>query len=374
MASIDPSFQLAAGASRRLREALDLDASGSAAFAAIDAALTAIVSSVVETGVADWCLLEVNDEGQRERRLVAVANRDPAAVSRARAAFARRDLARELGWSALQTAPLATRGRALGVLTLAADRGALAEDAAEKAVALAGLMAGALDTAFLCAERDEMLSVVSHDLRNPLGVILLVIDLLRGTQLPDEISAQMARLERASQTMSRIITDVVDVGRLGSPGVPLEPKRISAAAVVDEACQASAALTQSRSVRFDVSVDPALEITADRGRLARALDLLVSGAVMRTPPNRSVVIGVEVEGDRVIWSVADGAPPLPPDPAVATGPAAIRRRTGAFTWMVVRGVVRAHGGTVWIEETPVRVVLRFALPHAAAGSASAVGR
>ncbi len=365
MASIEPSFDLAAGAARRLRTALDQEHVGSA----VDGALVSIADAIIAGGLADWCLLEVADDGIREPRLIAVAHKDQSAVARARAAHGQRDLADALGWSGSHSVPLVTRGRQLGGLTLAVDRGALAPGVAEHAETLGGLMAGAIDTALLCADRDELLSVVSHDLRNPLGVILLVIDLLRGTELPDEIGAQMSRLERASQTMSRIITDVVDIGRLGSPGVPLEVRRISAAAVLDEVCEASAQAAAARKVTFDRAIDPALEISADRNRLERALDLLVSGAVSRTPPNRSVAIRAEREGAGVIWSVADGAPPLPPDPSMpATGPAAIRRRTGAFTWMVVRGVVRAHGGAVWLEETPTRVTIRFALPDAAAAT------
>lgn len=368
MASSQPSFELAAGAARQLRAALD---EGAGALA-VDRALTAVVDSVVRAGLAEWCVLEVSDEGTRGPRLVACAHLDPAQVARARAAHGRGPLAEALGWTASHAAPLATRSRELGILTVAGGAGLLADGAAEQAGVLAGLMAGALETAYLVAERDEMLSVVSHDLRNPLGVILLVVDLLRSVELPDELRAQMSRLERASQTMSRIITDVVDVGRLGSPSAPLELANLSAAALVDEVCQASAALAGSRSVRFDRSVDPGLTITADRGRLARALDLLVNGAVTRTPANRAVVIEVEKEADRVVWSVADGAPILSPDPSI-TGPAAIRRRTGAFTWMVVRGVVRAHGGTVWLDETTSAVTLRFGLPLAIAVGSTGQG-
>ena len=358
MASSEPSFELAAAAARELRAALDEGATA----LAIDRSLSAVVDSVVRAGVAEWCLLEVSDEGSRDSRLVACSHLDAGQVERARVAHARGTLASDLGWTASHAAPLATRARQLGVLTLASAAWPLGEGVAEQAAVLAGLMAGALETAYLVAERDEMLSVVSHDLRNPLGVILLVVDLLRGIQLPDEVSAQMPRLERASQTMSRIITDVVDVGRLGSPAAPLELGPVSPAAALDAACEASAAVAESRSVSFDRVVDPELTITADRGRLARALDLLVSGAVARTPARGTVRLAVEREADRVVWSVADGAPPLPADPAAVTGPAAIRRRAGAFAWMVVRGVVRAHGGTVWIEETPTAVTLRFALP------------
>jgi len=352
MAASPTSLELAAAAASRLRTALDEDA-------------------VVAGKLADWCLLEIIDEGTREPRLVAVAHRDRGAMARARAAHGSGDLAGALGWSASHAAPLVTRGRRLGVLTLAADRGELVATASDQAAALAGLMATAIECGLLCSERDEMLGVVSHDLRNPLGVILLVIDLLRGMELPDEIAGQMSRLERASQTMSRIITDVVDIGRLGSPAVPLEVRRISAAAVLDDAIAASTPLAEARNVAFDVSVDPDLEVAADRARLARVLDLLVSGAVGRTPANRTVAIAAAREGDRVVWSVADGAPPLPPDPTAPTsGPAAIRRRAGAFTWMVVRGVVRAHGGSVWLEENRTRVTIRFALPDLSAGQSA----
>ncbi len=357
MAAPDPSFELAAAAARQLRSALDEGASS----LAVDQSLSAVVDSVVHARLADWCLLEVSDEGVREARLVACAHRDPAQVARAREAHGRGALADQLGWTASHRAPLTTRSRQLGVLTVATAGAPLADGVPAQVDHLAGLMTSALETAYLVAERDEMLSVVSHDLRNPLGVILLVVDLLRGMKLPDDVGVQMPRLERASQTMSRIITDVVDVGRLGSPSAPLELGALSPAAALDAACEASAALAESRGVSFDRSVDPALTVTADRGRLARALDLLVSGAVMRTPAKRSVTLAVAREPDRVVWSVADGAPPLAADPAT-TGAAAIRRRTGAFTWMVVRGVVRAHGGTVWLDETPTAVTLRFALP------------
>ena len=359
MALSNPSFELAAAAARELRAALD------GGVGAVDQSLATVVDSVVRARIAEWCLLEVRDDGSREPRLIACAHLDPAEVARARAAHGRGALAAELGWTASHAVLLASRGRELGVLTLAAGVTPLAASAADEAALLADLMANALEIAYLLAERDEMQAVVSHDLRNPLGVILLVVDLLRGMELPGEVGAQMPRLERASQMMSRIITDVVDVGRRGSTGAPLELCSISAAAEIDEAVNASATLAETRKVTVQRSVDPALSLTADRGRLARALDLLVSGAVARTPAHRAVSISAVREREQIVWSVADGAPPLPAEPGI-TGPAAIRRRAGAFTWMVVRGVVRAHGGTVWIEETQTTVTVRFALPLVAA--------
>jgi signal transduction histidine kinase len=362
MAAPESPFDLAADAARQLRAALDQQADGGAA---VDRALSTIAQSVVRAGLAEWCLVELSAEGARELRLIAVAHGDESEIARARSAHAGGALASALGWSESHAAPLEARGRRLGVLTLAGSGRPLAPGAAEQAALLAGLMAGAVDTALLIAERDEMLSVVSHDLRNPLGVILLVVDLLRGLELPDEISGQMSRLERASQTMSRIVTDVVDVGRLGTPAVPLELGSLSAAAALEAACQASAAAAAAKGVEFERAIDPSITVTADKGRLARALDLLVSGAVTRTPSRRTVAVGLELAGDLVVFSVADGAPPMPPDP-VRTGSVAIRRRTGAFTWMVVRGVARAHGGAVWIDESAERVTVYLALPHATA--------
>src|SRR5687768_990086 len=96
MASSQSSFELAAGAARQLRAALD---EGAGALA-VDQALTAVVDSVVRAGLAEWCVLEVSDEGTRQPRLVACAHLDPAQVARARAAYGRGPLAQALGWTA----------------------------------------------------------------------------------------------------------------------------------------------------------------------------------------------------------------------------------------------------------------------------------
>jgi signal transduction histidine kinase len=366
---MDPALtlQVLGRAARSLAAAVD---TGSG----IADAIGEVAGAIVDAEVADWCLVHRLEDGASRPVLIGGAHRDPAQLERARAAPAPPlpSAAGEprlvpgdalgLGWAQAISAPLAARGRLFGVLTLAVGPGrSLGAAEVELARVVAGMIASAFDTLDLTAERDEMLSVVSHDLRNPLGVVLLVMDLLRQVELPRELASQMARLERASQTMGRIITNVVDVGRLGTPALPLELSTQSLGGLVEQACEASRETAEAKSVGFQLDVDSALQIRGDRNRLAHALDLLIAGAVQRTPARAAVRVSVVRSEERVLLIVADGAPP----PAgTELGAVAIRRRTGAFTWMVLRGVARAHGGAVWADGAAVCLALPIAAAQA----------
>ncbi len=331
-------------------------------------------------GCCDWCAIDLVEEGRRDLRPAAFAHRDPAQAGRARAARVEHPLAaapdaplvhteagadpiaRALGWSSWVVAPLVAQGHVLGALTLATSDPArrLGHDELELARTVATLVGLAVSGQQLARERDELLTVVSHDLRNPLGVILLVVDLLRQSAQPQVVS-QMGRLERSAQNMGRILTDLVDAGRLGAATVPLETELVQASRIVTDACQAAQAAADQKGVVLDHSSVNGLELRADRARLTRMIDQLVQAAVGRAAPGQRVTVAVEPDGDGgSTWSVAD---PAPRSPAAQEDPPS--RRAGAYGWLVARGVIRAHGGALWLERSgPDGTVLRFTLPAA----------
>jgi len=339
----------------------------------LEAALAEVARDLAPA-VADLCLIEVAGAARGEGRLVALAHGDADAAERASAARDRsptelaavreatlrgagdHPLAAELGWTACVTAPIRHAGRTAGVLTLAAEGArSLGQEELQLARCVAGLAGLALAGARSAGVRDELLAVVSHDLRNPLGVILLVIDFLRGDALSPTLRTQLGRLERAAQSMSRIITDVVDFGRLGTPSAPLEIDRRAADQSLEAACDAAQAAADEKGVALERRAAPGLELSADHDRLVRALELLVTGAVQRTPSGRSVAVAVDREGDSAVWTVEDGAP--------ASSPAPPRRRIGPLAWVVVQSVVSAHGGDLWLERgASGGVAARFSLP------------
>ena len=347
--------------------------------------LEAMAQAVVAApGVADFCAVDLVDEPGLPPRLAAAAHPDANLCDRARRVRrrpildeaapsglmkvlrtgqadvvpacdrARPGVEAELGLSSWVVVPIRIGQVVAGALTLASveSRRAMGDTELALAGALAGAVAAAVERARLRSERDEVLSVLSHDLRTPLGVILLAVDLLSGDGMPEAVTRQLGRLERAAKTMDRLLTDIVEAGRLESGAMNAEVEALDAGKVLEDAYEAAWAAATDAGIELERSTRPGIRLRGDRARLLRALHYLIEGAVKRTPPGGRVTVSVDRGDDEMIWSIGDGAPDLGavPDgkPEVGHGGGG-RRPASVLGWALVRGVVRAHGGRMWIE-------------------------
>jgi signal transduction histidine kinase len=368
---------------------------------ALDEMARAVVTA---PNVADFCAIDLVDEPGLPPRLVTVVHPDASLVDRAvrvrrrpildeaspsglmkvlrtgqvdlvaECDQAQPGVEAELGLWSWVVAPLRIGSGVVGALTLATveSRRALGESERALAIALAAAVSCAVERSRLRSERNEILSVLSHDLRTPLGVILLVVDLLGQDGVGDAVARQLGRLERAAKAMDRLLTDIVEAGRLEAGVMQAELEGVDAGRMLEEAYEAAWAAAADAGLELERSSNPGIALRADRVRLMRALHYLIEGAVKRTPPGGRVTVSVERRGDEVIWSIGDSAPDLG---AMAEGRAA--RATGrnrpasALGWSLARGVVRAHGGRLWIERRAGAAlsgaggnVVRVALPLA----------
>lgn len=261
-------------------------------------------------------------------------------------------------------APMRGCDRLVGVVT--AGRSGLAADDRRAAALMrllaqaAHLGAAAVERAELARERSELFSIVSHDLRNPLGVILLVIDLLSDAELGAELARQMGKLERAARTMSHIVNDLVEAGQLDLGKLQIERQRTSAREVLDRACQAVQAAADDKQVRLDGALAgdggggavgepgaPSPWVELDAGRIVEALAQLLASAIRRTPPGGRVRVALSQQSDRAVWTVVGGVPSAS-DSSDAPGTSPHRVDAG-LSWLLARGTVRAHGGALWLE-------------------------
>jgi signal transduction histidine kinase len=352
--------------------------------------------------VADFCAVDLVDEPGLPPRLVTAVHPDASLVDRA-ARVRRRPILdeaspsgllkvlrtgeadlvaecdraqpgveAELGLWSWVVVPLRIGPGVVGALTLATveSRRRLGESELALANTLAAAVSSAVERARLRSERNEILSVLSHDLRTPLGVILLVVDLLGQDGVGEAVARQLGRLERAAKSMDRLLTDIVEAGRLEIGLMQAEMDGVDAGRMLEEAYEAAWAAAADAGLELERSSNPGIALRADRGRMMRALHYLIEGAVKRTPPGGRVTVSVERRGDEVIWSIGDSAPDL--GAAVdgrSTGrPGGRTRPASALGWSLARGVVRAHGGRLWIERRAGAAlagagnVVRLALP------------
>jgi len=264
--------------------------------------------------------------------------------------------------------PLMAHGRLLGAMAFVSTTPSRVYGAADVRLAeeLAQRAALSIDNARLyrtaqqaTQARDEVLGVVAHDLRNPLNGILMQAALLR-RRGPEagRLSRATEGIERAATRLNRLIGDLLDVTRMEAGRLSIEPAGVSAREVVVESVQSQESLATSASLELRLDVAPDLaEVWADRDRLLQLLENLVGNAIKFTEPGGRVTVGAKPRDGEVLFWVADtgvgvSAENLPHLFDRFWQARKAERQGAGLGLPIVKGIVEAHGGRIWVESTP----------------------
>jgi len=234
--------------------------------------------------------------------------------------------------------------------------------------------------------RDEVVSIVSHDLRNPLGVVGAAADLLLDLPLDEkERTRQAAIIKRSAERMSRLIGDLLDVSRIEAGALVVRTAHEDVGDVLEEARSIFASQAENYSVTLEVRVEPDVPpVMMDRDRMLQALSNLLENALKATPVRGRITLRASASGgDGATISVVDTGPGIPEEAMDHLfdrfWQASRQDRTGAGLGLaIVRGIVEAHQGTMSVESQPGRgAVFRMHLPTgiepAAAGDGNGDG-
>jgi PAS domain S-box-containing protein len=380
----------------------------------------ATVAHLIVRDFADWCLLEVVEEHEPTRRRK-VVSRDPSKadvcavleqlpIDRQRPYLFRpvvdakqpmliEDVGSELLSSvaqgpehlhalralnpmSLMAVPLARHGQLLGVLAFISSTAArryrqadlrLAEALAERAaiaIENARLYRASVEAAQI---RDQVLGFVAHDLRNPLGAISMQASLLRRRDGEAERRSRKPAdtIQRAATRMNHLIQDILDVTRIEGGHLSVAPAGVDAGQLVLESVEAQRALATSASLDLQVDVGAGLpDVWADRDRVLQVFENLIGNAAKFTKPGGRITAGAASRDADVLFWVQDTGAGI----AVEEMPhvfdrfwqAQKARRGGAGLGLqIVKGIVEAHGGRIWVEsEVGVGTTFYFTLPTA----------
>lgn len=216
----------------------------------------------------------------------------------------------------------------------------------------------AIEHARLYRAREEIIGIVSHDLRDPLNVVHLGALVLQQFPLPELARAQVDKISRASARMKRLIADLLDLHRLDS-SVPLSLGKLAPAELVAEAVELHRSLAAAKDVALTTAVPPGLPpLLGDRERLLQVLANLLGNAIKFTPPHGAVRVEARVQHEQVAIEVADTGPGIPEDelPRVFDRFWQARRqgRQGGvgLGLAIARRIVEAHGGTIGVHSRP----------------------
>jgi PAS domain S-box-containing protein len=294
---------------------------------------------------------------------------------------------RELSPESIIAVPLVSRGRTLGVLNLGCSRPRASYREADEALAMefAGRAALAIENARLYAEscqnsraREEILHIVSHDLRNSLNAATLHLELLQDSIPEDDRrrAPPLAGIRRSVRQMQRMVQDLLDAEAMAHGRFVVRAEPADAERLVRTAIETLRPVARDRSLMLELTSVPGLpRVLADGGRLQQVLANLVGNAVKFSPPRGKIEIGLEPapDGERcVVVSVRDGGCGIAPDeiPHIFDrywqGERSRQTGRGAGLGLAIaRGIVEAHGGRIWVESRPGEgSTFRFSLPAA----------
>ncbi len=205
--------------------------------------------------------------------------------------------------------------------------------------------------------RDEVVSIVSHDLKNPLGVVSGAAELLLDLPLErDEREKQVRIIKRSADRMARLVRDLLDVARLEAGALTVHRVSAPVGPVLDDLREEFAPLGESEGVALEVEVPPGVPPAyMDPDRIHQALANLVGNAMKFTPRGGTVRLAAAAgEEGEVVLRVTDDGPGIAEDQVARLfdrfWQASRDDRTGSGLGLaIVKGIVDAHHGRVEVE-------------------------
>ena len=227
--------------------------------------------------------------------------------------------------------------------------------------------------------RDDMMGIVSHDLRNPASAVKMLARSIQAearerSDIPADIVERVEIMQQAAAQIDALIQDLLDVTRLEAGRLTVARRNVAPAPLVEAALYAMRTLADSSGVELTASYEEELPtVYADPERVTQLLSNLVGNALKFTPAGGRVEVRVQPYGEGALVSVVDTGEGIPADqlPHVfdrffQVSSSRMASRHGAGLGLpIARGIVEAHGGTIWIESVQGRgTTVRFTLPGA----------
>ncbi len=210
----------------------------------------------------------------------------------------------------------------------------------------------------LARERQEIVSIVSHDLRTPLQSLGLGLDaldmLISGTSAATPCASTIARMQRSVATMGRLLGDLLDVSRIHDGALSVHVRSCDAGKLVREMAEQHAPLAAAKGFAFHASAPEVGTVMCDASRMTQALSNFVSNAI-RHATQGPIELRATTRGDVVRFEVEDRGPGIPADVRAQLFDRLYQAQDGGrrgglgLGLYIAKGIAAAHGARIGVD-------------------------
>ena len=280
--------------------------------------------------------------------------------------------------------PLLARGQLLGVIALYREKKSYDGDDLFLAEELGRRAALAIDNARLhdlvhtgIRARDDMIGIVSHDLRNPVNAVKMLtgvmLDRSNGEPLSPEIGNYASVIRQAAEQMDELIQDLLDVTRVEAGRLAVSAKRENTEEMLSDTLRMLAPVAGEKGISLRLNApDDLPDVMADRERFTQAISNLVGNAVKFSASGSEILVRIAVLDKELLFAVSDKGQGMTAEQLAHAfdrfwQSSRTDRQGAGLGLAITKGIVDAHGGRIWAESSPGRgSTFYFTLPVAAA--------
>ncbi|GIW39574.1 MAG: hypothetical protein KatS3mg076_0151 [Candidatus Binatia bacterium] len=209
--------------------------------------------------------------------------------------------------------------------------------------------------------KNDFLAMVTHDMKNPVSVIVGYTDILLNDVCPQAPCREMlVGIDSCARGLLHLILNFLDLSRIEAGGIPLRLERVDLNDILEGVVRYESPLAKAKGIALETKLAVLPLVEADRVQLDRVFTNLVGNAIKFTPAGGRVVVESAAKDSSVVIRVRDTGPGIPADelPHLFSKygrlPSSAHVQGTGLGLFIAKSLVEAHRGRIWAESEPGR--------------------
>jgi signal transduction histidine kinase len=262
--------------------------------------------------------------------------------------------------------PLIGRGQLIGVMSLYREKTQFDTIDTSLVEELSRRAALAIDNARLhelvrsgIRARDDMIGIVSHDLRNPVNAVRMLTGVMLSRHRDEPLSPEMAEyagvIRQAVEQMDALIRDLLDVTRVEAGRLHVSAQKENTEELLSDGLRTLAPVAEQKSIKIRlIAPDDLPEVAADRERITQVFSNLVGNAVKFSPAGSEIMVRAAPHENEIVFSVSDKGQGMTAEQLSHAfdrfwQSSRTDRQGAGLGLAITKGIIDAHGGRIWAE-------------------------